>query len=150
MCNPELHAFYDRLIQNFSRDERCVINQLWLNDICIAGQFGLLFDRVFYILKIGYNETYSNLAPGNLLMSSVLKDFSRNGKARAVSFVTGPSWGHLWHPQTSPVWDHYIFNATWRGWIGYLGKRIFRDRNSPTTPATEEVAKHASQPQQTA
>ncbi|MHB8533903.1 MAG: GNAT family N-acetyltransferase [Sulfuricaulis sp.] len=131
VCHPELRAFYERLIQSFSQDECCVINLLWLNDICIAGQFGLLVDRVLYILKIGYHEAYSNLAPGNLLMASVLGDFSRSGTVRAVSFVTGPPWSHLWRPETSAVWDHYVFNTTWRGLIAYFGKLILRTRNHP-------------------
>ncbi len=124
ICNPELRAFYERLIQGFSRDGSCVINLLWLNDICIAGQFALLVDRVLSILKIGYHEAHSNLAPGNLLMASVIRSFSRNGDVRAVSFVSGPSWGHLWRPEASPVWDHYIFNGSWRGRIAYFGKRV--------------------------
>lgn len=140
-CHPELRAFYGHLIENFSRDESCVINLLWLNDVCIAGQFGLLVDRVLYILKIGYHEAYSDLAPGNLLMASVLGDFSRSGTVRAVSFVTGPPWSHLWRPEASAVWEHYVFNTTWRGLIAYLGKRVFRARNHPLprTAAMEET-----------
>lgn len=140
VCHPELRAFYDHLIQSFSRDESCVINLLWLNDICIAGQFGLLVDRVLYILKIGYHEAYSNLAPGNLLMASVIGNFSRSGTVRAVSFVTGPPWGHLWRPEASTVWDHYVFNTTWRGLIAYLGKQVFPSRNRPIPPTAGDAA----------
>lgn len=139
-CRPELRAFYERLIRSFSRNESCVINLLWLDDICIAGQFGLLVDRVLYILKIGYHEAYSNLAPGNLLMASVMRNFSHNGAVRAVSFVTGPSWSHLWRPDMNPVWDHYVFNATWRGLIAYFGKRFFRGGNGPMPPTTGDAA----------
>jgi hypothetical protein len=101
-----------------------VINLLWLNGSCIAGQFCLLVDRVLYLIKIGYHEKHAHLAPGNLLMERVLADGSRDATMRAISFVTDPPWSHLWRPESRLVSNYYIFNRTLPGLASYLARRM--------------------------
>lgn len=123
-CDASLRAFYTGLVEHCLPGGEPVINLLWLNDSCIAGQFGLLVDRVLYIIKIGYHENYAHLAPGNLLMERVLADGGRDPTMRAISFVTDPPWSHLWRPESRLVSNYYIFNRTLRGLASYLAHRV--------------------------
>ena len=105
VCKAALHAFHMGLMEEFSLRKRCIINLLWLDGTCIAGQLGLIVGRVLNLLKIGHRESHSNFAPGNLLMEKVLTDAGQGGVLRAVSFVMDPPWAHLWHPEANQVSD---------------------------------------------
>ena len=145
-CLPQVEAFYRSLIQEYSATNACVINILLLNGTCIAGQFCLLTNGVLYLLKIGYHETYAQIAPGYLLLSEVLKNYADNRQVHSVSFVTDPPWTHLWRAASLTVYDCTIYNNTARGWLAYLwtrGKQQIRAlvpmRSSETSDAHRQT-----------
>lgn len=125
-CNPSLQAFYQSLAEYFAEIEGCIINLLWLNNVCIAGQLGLLTERVLYILKIGYSDAHRHLAPGNLLMQRALEHYGAANNVDAVSFVSEVPWEHRWRTQAEPLWDHKIFNRTFLGHVGHLRSSLLR------------------------
>ncbi len=119
-CQPQVEAFYRALIREYSVTNACLINVLLLNGTCIAGQFCLLTDGVLYILKIGYNETYAQIAPGYLLLDEVLRNYADGHHIHSVSFVTDPPWTHLWRAESLAVYNCSIYNNTVRGWLAFL------------------------------
>lgn len=124
VCHAEVREFYQRLPRECLPQGQCVLHLLWLDDVCIAGQFGIYVDDVLYLLKIGYDERYAHLAPGNLLMARVLDTHIREGETKAVSFVTDPPWSRLWRPQADVVIDHRVYRRAPRGLVGYVAQRI--------------------------
>jgi CelD/BcsL family acetyltransferase involved in cellulose biosynthesis len=141
-CLPRVEAFYRSLMREYSADNACAINILLLNGTCIAGQFCLLTNDLLYLLKIGYHESYSQIAPGYLLLDEVLRHYADGRQILGVSFVTDPPWTHLWRAASLAVYDCTIYNNTVRGWLAYLwakGKQLYAlTRRQPSEPSTEQ------------
>jgi len=124
-CNPPIRSFYEKLIDGYAAAGQCWLNLLSLNDKAIAGQLCLLVDGTLYILKIGYDEAYSKVAPGNLIMDQTLRLAVEDQGVRAVSFITDRPWNYFWGAKSYLVYDHFIFNrSSFRGWYGYLCLRL--------------------------
>lgn len=124
-CDEATGRFYKSLIEGFGPSGQCMLNLMMLNDKCIAGQLCLVVDGVVDILKIGFDETYAAIAPGNLLMEQLFRQCAEDKRINTISFVTGKDWNYLWGATSLLVYDHKIFSrATLRGWIGYLLYRV--------------------------
>ncbi|MHB8742761.1 MAG: GNAT family N-acetyltransferase [Sulfuricaulis sp.] len=140
-CRPQVEAFYRALISEYSAGNACVINILLLNGKCIAGQFCLQANNVLYLLKIGYHESYSQVAPGYLLLDEVLKKYADGRQTHRVNFVTDPPWTHLWRAESLAVYDCTIYNNTLRGWLAYLWAKRKQTRalvrQQPVEPAAD-------------
>ncbi len=141
-CQPQVEAFYRALISEYSATNACAINVLLLKGTCIAGQFCLLTNKVLYLLKIGYDESYSQIAPGYLLLDEVLKNYADGRQIHNVNFVTDPPWSHLWRAESLAVYDCTIYNNTVRGWLTYLwakGKQARAlHRQQPVEPTVDQ------------
>lgn len=112
-----LQRFYQSLAHQFTRRAACRVHLLWLGDEVIASQYALVSGRQINILKIGYRESHSDIAPGHLLMQDAIEAASADPGIDRLSFVTHPPWAHLWKPKVTPVLQHRIFNPSWRGWL---------------------------------
>lgn len=123
-CDQSITRFYQQVAEGFSASGQCMLNLLTLNDKCIAGQLCLLVDGTVYILKIGFDESFSAIAPGNLIMGELFRQCAEDSQIRAASFITDKEWNFLWGAVSASVYDHKIFNhATLPGWLGYLACR---------------------------
>ncbi|MCR4347128.1 MAG: GNAT family N-acetyltransferase [Sulfuricaulis sp.] len=120
-CDEKAGRFYKSLVEGFGPSGQCMLNLMLLNDKCIAGQLCLLVDGTVYILKIGFDEAYAAIAPGNLIMEQLFLQCAEDKTINTISFVTGKDWNYLWGAKSLQVYDHQVFNCgTVRGWIGYL------------------------------
>jgi hypothetical protein len=115
--------FYKCLIAAYSKLNCCEINLLRVNGKCIAGQLCLLLDDEIYILKIGYNEKYSQLSPGNILLEKLVERCWEDGNIKFINFVTGSEWHANWKPSSCNVVRVYFFNKTYRGFVGFILKK---------------------------
>lgn len=113
-CNPDLEAFYRALMRLHTPDSHCVINLLYLDDICIAAEFCLYCRGVLSLLKIGYTEAHARVSPGSLLLDRVLRDWCERPGVRAVSLVGDAAWQKSWHPAEEPVFRYRVYNRTVR------------------------------------
>lgn len=107
--------YYHALKRNFNDDNPCVINFLTQNGELIAGQFAILYKNRLNLLKIGFRSKYSNIGPGNILLSYTLKDCIDNSNCTNVNIITAPKWADKWKNNSKPVFTYYIFNKTARG-----------------------------------
>jgi hypothetical protein len=73
--DQSLVDFYNCLICESSVNVQCEISTLRIDSIPIAAQFGIIVDETVYQLKIGYDEKYSNLSPGNILIKKLLSEY---------------------------------------------------------------------------
>jgi CelD/BcsL family acetyltransferase involved in cellulose biosynthesis len=125
-----LQRFYQTLMQQFGQRHACRIHLLRHGDDVIAAQFVLVGGRQMNLLKIGYQESCADIAPGHLIMREAVEAACADPDIDRLSFVTHPPWAHLWKPQITPVLQHSIFHPSWRGWALYQvarGRRWLRD-----------------------
>jgi CelD/BcsL family acetyltransferase involved in cellulose biosynthesis len=101
--HPDLTRFYRQLARPRFDGLQPVITLSWLDDQCVAAQFGLLTGSCLSILKIAYSEAYSDCSPGSLLLQDTAEIAISRGLS-TLSLVTAPAWAARWHPHTEPVW----------------------------------------------
>lgn len=124
--HPDLTRFYRNLINTFSPKGACEINLLRARGKCIAGQFCLRVGDTCYVLKIGYDEAYSRLAPGNMLMEWLLQRLAAEGDVKVLNLVTGAKWHENWRPRFHRVFNACLCRRSSRGLLlwGYKAFRL--------------------------
>lgn len=110
-----LTGFYFDLAKLFSDRNKCQINLMKIDNKCIAAQFCLIQHGVLYILKIGYDESFKDIAPGSLLLYDLMKKCTEDSSICKLSLVTGPSWAKRWHPFEEKVYDIVVVNNNIKG-----------------------------------
>jgi len=113
--HPGLTRFYRNLIATFGPKGACEINLLRAGGKCIAGQFCLRVGDICYVLKIGYDEAHSRLAPGNMLMEWLLQRLAAEGEVKSLNLVTGAKWHENWQPRCHRVFSACLFRPSLRG-----------------------------------
>lgn len=123
--NPAMDRFYRSLLDCFGRAGRCEIQLLKLGAATIAAQFCLVCDDTIYVLKVGFREDYSRLAPGLMLNELMLKHYSPPGQdVRYVNLMTDPPGDRQWRPQRLQVSNLFVMNRTPGGALAYLYTRV--------------------------
>ena len=117
--------FYNCLIRSSSAYVQCEISILKIDSIPIAGQFGLVTDKTVYQLKIGYDETYSALSPGNMLIENLLSDYKRRD-LKCYNLVSHTHWHKNWRAARQNLHSCYVFNNTLVGRLLLLSLRTKR------------------------
>ena len=129
VLQPVVTGFYRHLVQAWGRRGACRIHLMRLDGRAIAGQLALIHGGTLFILKMGYDEAYSDLAPGFMLLHRLLDEEWRRGRFQRLSLVTDPPWAVPWAPRREPLLQATVFNHTARaavlaGWEG--AKRLRR------------------------
>jgi len=126
--HPEELQFYRNLIATFAALGGCEINLLRADGKCIAGQFCLRVGDTYYVLKIGYDESRSRLAPGNMLLERLLQRLTAEGAIKAVSLVTSFKWHDNWKPHSDRTFNAQLFRHNTRGRLLWRYKNLRRRR----------------------
>ena len=119
-------AFYLDLLRRCSKSERSHIHVLYLNGKPIASDLCILTAKSCYSLKHGYDEQYSDLAPGNLLREYAIEYYSRSRNIESIDLVSGMAWHLTWRPERRKVFDVRFYNNSLRGILLYYFRRIRR------------------------
>lgn len=137
--DPRLRAFYGQLIAHLGPSGRCEIHLLVAGEQVIAAQLAILADERCYVLKIGHDEGYRHLAPGNMLLEHLLERYQGDAEIAYVDLVSNAAWHRSWNPIVREVLCFYLFQPSPRGllaWSGLRGKQVLR-------PAYHEVRARA-------
>jgi CelD/BcsL family acetyltransferase involved in cellulose biosynthesis len=118
--SPELAGFYRQVMERFGAKQCCRISLLRLGGRTIAGLFLLLVGDSCYVLKTGYDESFSPLAPGNLILERLLEDYANHPRIRFVNLITASSWHRNWRPEQYPTTRCAYFNKTQRGFTAFV------------------------------
>lgn len=102
-ADAKLTGFYRRLLSPRFSGLQAVITLLWLDDTCIAAQYGLRTGDCLSLLKIAYSERHGHFSPGSLLLQYSAENATLSG-IRTLNLVTSPPWADRWHPLIEPVW----------------------------------------------
>lgn len=124
ILNPRMLDFYTKLKDKNALTGNCFIQLFKVNEVSIAAQFCLIYKNCINLLKIGFDENYSNISPGALILNETLKYFSGNPNFNKLSFVTGAEWNDAWMPKSENVYSIYIFNDTIRGFLFFVMYRL--------------------------
>lgn len=120
----KLIGFYKSLLEDFSANHACYLNFLKIEGNYISGQFCLIVGDTCYILKIGYDESYRKLAPGNLLLEYFLNWCAESKDIKFVSLITGTSWHEDWKPLFHKVLRIQLYNYSLRGLFFFLMMKL--------------------------
>jgi CelD/BcsL family acetyltransferase involved in cellulose biosynthesis len=96
---------------------------------CLAGQLCLVLGDTSYLLKMGYDESYSHVTPGKLLLEYSLRQYWREGVVKYFNLVSNASWHADWNPLSYTVSNAYVFNTTPTGLAAFAllrGKEYLR------------------------
>jgi CelD/BcsL family acetyltransferase involved in cellulose biosynthesis len=69
---------------------------MYIDDRPVAAQIAVQCSDVIWLLKIGYDETYADCSPGNLLMLEMVRHASRTGLKRCEFLGVAESWTRMW------------------------------------------------------
>jgi CelD/BcsL family acetyltransferase involved in cellulose biosynthesis len=89
-------------------EDRCEINSLYVDGRCIASQFCLRTGSEYLIPKIAYDEAYSRLSPGLLLMEETLARCCEDPTLKRLNLQTNGRWQRDWHPDLLVMQQAYL------------------------------------------
>ncbi len=119
-CDPRLTAFYRLVAEGFAALGGAEINILKVGGRCVAAQLCLIVDRCLYILKIGYDESHSKLAPGNALLEKILRRSGLDRDVDSINLISDATWHADWSPKSYSRCSALVFNDTIRGRAAYV------------------------------
>lgn len=124
--DARLVNFYSGLIRSLHPRQEVWIATLRLDGRPVASNFCVRTDTTLAVLKISFDETLRQAAPGNVLLAMLLEFCAAHPEITWVSLVTGPAWAERWRPQEVRVQGLALFAPTLRGRAMYAftrGKR---------------------------
>jgi hypothetical protein len=115
--NQSSIKFFKELRVNFSESEQFEIELLRINNKCIAGLLCIFIDDTAYAMKVGYDEKYSYVSPGVLLLDEVIKRYSNDTTVKTINFMSGYATAERWRPLPMDVFNILIYNKSILGLI---------------------------------
>jgi CelD/BcsL family acetyltransferase involved in cellulose biosynthesis len=114
--HPELIDFYRTLATAMSGpDDRCEVNALYVEGRCVASQFCVRTGHDYAILKIGYDEAYARLGPGQLLFDKTLERCCDDPAIKRLDLVGDASWCKDWHAAARSTQQVHVAIGRWSG-----------------------------------
>ena len=124
--NQNINNFYRHLIAMAGDDFAPEIALLCHEGSSIAGQLSICTRGTKHIVKIGYDEAYARLSPGQILLEEVLSEACQSPSIKKVSLVSDMPWHHTWRPQSENAYEITFFRhrligriAGWYGWVPF-------------------------------
>lgn len=121
--DARLVAFYRQLLASFGQHQECEINILEAGGRVAAAQFALVVHQTMYLLKIGYDQSLSGIAPGNLLLAHTLSRLHEQGEITNVNLITDARWHSRWQPAQRLVYEAKCYADSPAGIAAYLHAR---------------------------
>jgi hypothetical protein len=107
--------FYQALLALHGDGDRCEIHALYAEGRCLASQLCMRTAGEFACLKIGYDETYSHLAPGLLLRQHMVDRCCQDPDVTRMNWLTAAAWHRPWNPDTVALQQAYVAIGRWSG-----------------------------------
>jgi hypothetical protein len=119
LVNKELEAFFTGYISAATRSGLVRLFLLKVNGAAIAMILGVEFAQRFWILKIGYDESWASFAPGILLHhESIRWEFER--QLKGYEFLgTAEAWMDLWTKSVHRYKTYRLFPKSAKGLLSF-------------------------------
>ncbi len=112
---PNQPAFFRDLARTFSDDDRCEINTLHVDGRCIASEFCIRTGAEYARIKIGYDEEYAKLGPGQLILETTLERLCQDPGVKWFNMMSGAGWLDDWHPDKLVLHQAHVALGRWSG-----------------------------------
>ena len=106
--HPELTAFYRGLTERLTTDGHCEIHSLHAGGRCIAAEFCVYTRGRVDRPRAGYDEAFSNIAPGRLVTHKGLEWSCEDPDVDIVSEGSDAPWLRQWHPVSRGLRRAYV------------------------------------------
>jgi CelD/BcsL family acetyltransferase involved in cellulose biosynthesis len=118
--------FYQEITPEVARHGYLSMYFLELAGRPIAAHFGITSQGRYYIPKVAYDESRSELSPGHLLIDQVMADLPSRG-IHLFDFV-GPRmpWKEEWTNEHRQHWSLYIYRRIARGRLLHFARFVLR------------------------
>jgi Acetyltransferase (GNAT) domain len=137
LSDPDRRRFFERYAAIAS--ERGILRLCFIRigGHAAATQIAVECGKGFWLLKVGYDETFSRCSPGNLLMIETLRYAASRGLSTYEFLGSAEPWTEIWTDRVRPcvsVWAYpgnargmaaFTFDALKYGWEK-LGRRLGR------------------------
>ncbi|MGI5940567.1 MAG: GNAT family N-acetyltransferase [Thermoleophilia bacterium] len=98
--HPNLVAFYrDLAAEMLGPEDYCEICSLYAAGHCLASMFSVRTGETYATVKIGYDETFSRLGPGQALLQKTIERCCADPGIKQFDMVGTPAWVKGWQPQ---------------------------------------------------
>jgi len=112
---PRQPGFFKALATTFDGDDRCEINELYVEDRCIASEFCIRTGGEYARIKIGYDEAFSTLGPGQLVLLDTLERLCHDPDIRCFNMMSGAAWLDDWRPDKLVLQQTHVALGRWSG-----------------------------------
>ena len=118
--DPEVKSFY-RDLTHWAMGENCLLLFLLkLDGLPIAGSFCLSSGKTVFLLKPGYDESFSSLSPGSLLQAEILKYLFALPEIAVYNFLGAcDRWKMEWTSSSGESSSVRVYPKSLRGWGQY-------------------------------
>jgi CelD/BcsL family acetyltransferase involved in cellulose biosynthesis len=118
----ETLGFYRDLAESFARTGALSLTFLRIGGVRIAGHFALEDDRAYYLLKPGYDPTYSQFGPGHILIYEAAVDARRRGLQELDFSGQDMAWKRSWTSLARQQVALAIYRPNLRGITAHLAR----------------------------
>lgn len=102
-----------------------------IDGVAAAMQFAVECENCFWLIKVGYDEAYKHVSPGNLLMRETIKYAAQSGLESYEFLGKEAEWTRLWASHARPIATVRTYPYNLRGVsvflsdvVGLAAKRI--------------------------
>jgi hypothetical protein len=129
-CQANVQYLYQHLAYWAMRENHLLLFILRLNETPIAASFCVSAGKTVFLLKPGYDESFSNFSPGSLLQHEVLKYLFSRPDIRIYNFLGAcDPWKMEWttilgeqvairfYPKSIKGWCRYLIEYGWKDFL---------------------------------
>ncbi len=114
VCDARSLAFVRALTRDLRHpDDSCEIDALYAEGRCIAASLGTRTGATYSALKIGYDEAYRRVSPGQIVVEHAVERCCADPAIERLDMVSDASWVRGWRPDLIPLQIGYVVIARW-------------------------------------
>jgi CelD/BcsL family acetyltransferase involved in cellulose biosynthesis len=120
--DPQIGAFYSQLAFATCQRGTLRIGMLRIGDQAAAMQLAIEEDGCFWLLKMGFDESFSRFSPGTLLMVESLRSARQRGCDTYELTGKSEAWNQIWAPRLHEAVSLSLCAPTVRGWVNVIAE----------------------------
>ena len=107
-------AFFRDLAANLRGEvDYCEVSALYGEGRCLASQFATRTGKTYSILKIGHDEAYRGVSPGQLLVEKMVERCCQDLGIERFDMVSDAPWLRGWRPNQVRLQVAYVVVGRW-------------------------------------
>lgn len=108
-CSRQKTAFFRDLAVNLRGDaDYAEVSALYAEGRCLASSFCTRTGDTYSCLKIGYDEAFGRVSPGQILVENMVRRCCEDPGIKRLDMVSDATWVRGWRPDTVPLQLAYV------------------------------------------